>query len=1361
MAQSEDILDSYVDRTGVQADTDFMVKQLTEVYDRLKKINEFKITLDGAKTFKAAGDVIKQYNQEQEKLLKLQKSISSAVPGTSKIKADAFTELNKAYRETIGLAKSLAAEFGAQDEKAIEAAKSAALLKQKIDEINASVKAGGKTKAEDIPYSTNLADIEKEKIAIQETTEAVNDYDIEQANAAMAANEWASTQKQVSESVDETKDSFKGVVLTFDEYTGTLHKNLIAQRENKESLILNKKEQKEIEEAIKKTGVSTEEQRSRLTALKVEELQLSETNKSLTTTIRNQIQEYNAAGGSIDELQAQVNLLQQQYEALSEAERSSPFGLELKKNIDQLEPKVKELEAGIGKFGRNVGNYQGSAKIIVDALSSVEKKMGELQEKQQGLLNFSKANPIGFKLGGGADQLNQVNAQLETTQKEFKALNTITSDPRFFNLASVGTAKTEVRGFTTTLIELEQKGLGKTDFANELRKHLAQLTDQISDTREEIKAMASDSRGFDQLNSSVRFLTNSYQTFVGIQALAGDQSEEVQETIKKLVAVQAVANGLQEVSEQLTKRGTIVNKAYALVQGLVKTALDSTATASVRAAAATKLLLGGLAIGAIVFIIAKLIEWKKSINEVSAEQKLLNQVNEKAIEGYSKEVSQLEVLRIKLTNLKTPQSERISLAKEYNKTADESAKIDLKQIGNIDLLNSAIDRQIAKIKERALAQAAANVTEEKAATLFKAEQKVTEIDPQFVLNLDRIDEQIKEIKRKSDDVVADYQFTGKNQSTIISLGKLRDALIEVKQANEDFTRSANLTAKLPGSTPPPPPPPPPGGSGKTKENDQVDKDLKARFDLYKLEKERELELLSGIIDDESKSYTERLLAAINYIETKQKLIGDVAEFEKKINKKSKDESALIDKQAALDKVRAAEGVEKKLIEIQNRIKKGESKSNIATFDTIDISSNSVYDEIIRKLDEYEKKQKLIAETEKTLASERKERLNNLVSQVKEAFFEFASISIDKQSDEISSQIDLLDKRKEREISIATQSIQNEQQRSEAIAGINAKAAVQRDVFEKRQRQLDIQKAKIEKESALLSVGIDTAKSVFKIKAEAAVLAANPVTAAYAPIALAQIPLVLLSGLLAETLIAARPLPKFYKGKNYDSKTHDSYDGPAIVDDGPDGRGNKPELIIREDGSMEVGSNEPRVTYLKKNDIVYPDAKKALEQRMIIEKLPMVTAKEYKSDKTTNNKSFFSELVGKLPRFFIGKNAKDPVISILFPTNKKENRIQGNNSEVLPSLVNAEINERLIAKQIPFPDSTMLWQMTKSATEEALSFNPDVNLASNALNREDYMLGVKKLESAIKNQPKPKKPDVATQLMKAWVSSDKSFKDFFG
>jgi hypothetical protein len=440
---------------------------------------------------------------------------------------------------------------------------------------------------------------------------------------------------------------------------------------------------------------------------------------------------------------------------------------------------------------------------LQDALSQIS--LGDLPETLDKVLpEFEELRRV---IGLAEEKMKSLNAEDE----EFKQLEPIvTKGKEALQLYDEATKKTtgsqqslrsQLRQAREDLVRLEQAGKGATKEYFELEKQTAKLTDEFRDQQERIKILSSDTKALDFGKGAITGATAAFQAYTAVAILAGDESAELQKKTMQLFAAMQLLQSIEQISNLTRREGVLATLAQSAAQSIY-TAVVGASTGALKAfriaLASTGLLAAVAAIG---YLVIKYNQIKDAAEKAGRANKELNAIREKAIEGYAKEVSQLEILRLKLSSQQTPLNERIRLAKEYNKTADEGAKIDLKQITNIDLLNAAIDRNIQKIEERALAQAAANAAEEKAAILFKAQEKVAEIAPKFEINLPKIDKEIQNVQDQLDNL-SFSEFTKENVALTKHLQELRAALVDVKSANENFTRSATLAAKLP-TTPEP------------------------------------------------------------------------------------------------------------------------------------------------------------------------------------------------------------------------------------------------------------------------------------------------------------------------------------------------------------------------------------------------------------------------------------------------------------------------------------------------------------------------------------------------------------------------------
>lgn len=130
-------------------------------------------------------------------------------------------------------------------------------------------------------------------------------------------------------------------------------------------------------------------------------------------------------------------------------------------------------------------------------------------------------------------------------------------------------------------------------------------------------------------------------------------------------------------------------------------------------------------IGALINQITKLAEEAKKLSFSARD---IREFNNAFAEGASKGIAGLELLRAKINDTNTTQSQRLELVKQYNKEADAGNKIDLSQIGNLDAINARIQAQIELLKKRAAVRAAEGIIAQKFEGLFKLQ---LELDTSF------------------------------------------------------------------------------------------------------------------------------------------------------------------------------------------------------------------------------------------------------------------------------------------------------------------------------------------------------------------------------------------------------------------------------------------------------------------------------------------------------------------------------------------------------------------------------------------------------------------------------------------------------
>lgn len=160
-----------------------------------------------------------------------------------------------------------------------------------------------------------------------------------------------------------------------------------------------------------------------------------------------------------------------------------------------------------------------------------------------------------------------------------------------------------------------------------------------------------------------------------------------------------------------------------------------------------------------------------------------------------------------------------------------------------------------------------------------------------------------------------------------------------------------------------------------------------------------------------------------------------------------------------------------------------------------------------------------------------------------------------QKNRIQEERDAIEKKAARDIELVNASAASEEEKAAKIAIINARAQNQKEELDRRNRQIELEKARFDKAQTIFRITLQIAE---------AIASANFFKAAIATAQLA--------------IAIATPLPRFKHGLKHD------YEGPAVVGDG-----GKAELIRRKDGTLEITPATDTLTYIQKGDRIEPDA----------------------------------------------------------------------------------------------------------------------------------------------------------------------------
>lgn len=148
--------------------------------------------------------------------------------------------------------------------------------------------------------------------------------------------------------------------------------------------------------------------------------------------------------------------------------------------------------------------------------------------------------------------------------------------------------KQELRQMQQELANMEAAGMRGSDAYNELAQKAGALQDHITDARNEIKRMSSDTRTLDNVVDIVSSASAAWQVYQGAVNAFGIESKEAMEAMAKLQGIIAITNGLQKLNAQFTNNATATYKVYHAVLRFIGLEEKANAVQTAAATAATE-----------------------------------------------------------------------------------------------------------------------------------------------------------------------------------------------------------------------------------------------------------------------------------------------------------------------------------------------------------------------------------------------------------------------------------------------------------------------------------------------------------------------------------------------------------------------------------------------------------------------------------------------------------------------------------------------------------------------------------------------------------------------------------------------------
>lgn len=349
-------------------------------------------------------------------------------------------------------------------------------------------------------------------------------------------------------------------------------------------------------------------------------------------------------------------------------------------DIGKKVPEIKSFLAELKKELNNVNDPQ-SLKALQANIDIVEAGLRELESSAQGAEK-------------GVENLG--NEATESGEK-FKSL------------------RAQIRENTVELQRLQDAGQDNTEEYRKLSAATSELIDAQGDLQGALRANASDTRKIDLGVEAITTAVGAYQTYIAVAELTGVKNEELEKSIQKLVAIQNIANGIQQIGTFLTTKGQLATALAAQAKNLYTFATTG-ATVATRAFSAALVATG---IGAVVVGLGLLVtNWEKltdAISDSTKAQETYNEVSQEANESASKEIASLKILT------STAQDDNLS-KKQRLKAVDDLQKQYPNYFGNLSkekILYGDISKEIESLNKALVEKARVQAIEGKIAEIAK------------------------------------------------------------------------------------------------------------------------------------------------------------------------------------------------------------------------------------------------------------------------------------------------------------------------------------------------------------------------------------------------------------------------------------------------------------------------------------------------------------------------------------------------------------------------------------------------------------------------------------------------------------------
>ena len=335
--------------------------------------------------------------------------------------------------------------------------------------------------------------------------------------------------------------------------------------------------EKNLKKQLKDGEISRQQYNEEMAASKIAIADYNDAIRIINKTVQNQIKQEKEQEGSLKALRAELSNLTAEYDALSEAERKSASGEELKNKINEVTDALKDGEEGTQRYYRNVGTYEEAIKSAVSSnipfigtLIQTQDEMGSVKAGAvaagAAVKNFSKtlltllANPIVAILTAISVVIMAVAKGIKSSEENTSRWNVVLA-PFKMALDAVGKVLQIVASGILSVVEAGGKMMGWITKQLEKLPVLGKYVAEVNKENERYIAMAKEQAAIDRdtRNLQVQNAKNALQ----IATLKAKADDELNVSAKERMEAIREANRLEE--EASKKNYELAKRRYELM----------------------------------------------------------------------------------------------------------------------------------------------------------------------------------------------------------------------------------------------------------------------------------------------------------------------------------------------------------------------------------------------------------------------------------------------------------------------------------------------------------------------------------------------------------------------------------------------------------------------------------------------------------------------------------------------------------------------------------------------------------------------------------------------------------------------------